>query len=139
MSSNQGKLAEAKVRKHLESLAKSVDVVFMRLPDAHGGSRVATMADYLMIYKGKPHLVEVKSVRHAYRLPHGNFDGGQVARMKMWGLAGVGGWVIIYHELEDNWRVYPVDRFSVREGGSWDLRDTQPGQLSELFSKDKLC
>jgi len=134
-TANRGKLAESKLKKHLESLSSKVDSAFFRIPDAHAGSRTATLCDFLFIRGGVLYLVECKSTLHEFRLAHGNVDAGQVARMRLWKGAGARALVMVYHEKLDRWRSYEVDYFLNREGGSWDLRDTEPTTIEEAFEK----
>jgi len=132
--SDRGKAAEGLLKAYFEKLSKQQAFTYYRLPDAHAGSMVATIADFMFLHQGGFALVECKSVRHDYRLPHGNFDAGQVARMRMWKLSGATSFVMIYHETLGQWRSYDVDYFTRREGGSWDLRDTNPTTLEKAFN-----
>lgn len=72
-------------------------------------------------------LIEVKEVFHDFRLPHKNFAVDQVGRMKIRQMAGSECIVITCHRVEGKrgaaWRSMPVDFFSERSGGSWDLSD----------------
>jgi hypothetical protein len=131
--SSRGKVAEALLRKHLQSLCVSTDMAWHRLPDAHSGSLQATLADFFFINKGSFFLLECKEVAHTYRLPHGNFDPAQVARMRLFKLAGAGALVLVYSSTTKLWRGYDIDRFIERTGGSWDLRDQEPTTLQELL------
>jgi penicillin-binding protein-related factor A (putative recombinase) len=132
-ASNRGKTAESLVRARLETLCQKAAATFLRLPDAHAGSRAATLADFLYVREGTLYLIEVKETQHDYRLPHGNFEAGQVARMRRVKMAGGKALVVIYHSTLKLWRGYDIDRFAAREGGSWDLRDTEPKSLLDLL------
>lgn len=132
-TSNRGKTAEILVRKRLEVLCKSQTSMYMRLPDAHAGSLASTISDFLVLIEGQVTFLEVKETMHDYRLPHGNFDTGQVARMRMAQMAGARALVLIYHSGIKLWRGYQIDRFIEREGGSWDLREQTPTKLDELL------
>lgn len=134
-AANRGKLAEKKLKLYMESLASSSSSATYRLPDAHAGSRTATLCDFLFMCNGKLSLVECKSTLHAYRLPHGNVDESQVAKMRMWKYAGANAFIMIYHESQDLWRSAEVDYFLTKEGGSWDLRHIEPTNLSTAFNK----
>lgn len=136
-AANRGKEAEAGMRRYLDGLNRSGSAAFYRLPDAKAGSLLPTLADFLLMVSGKTYLIEVKQTDHAYRLPHGNFDKSQVARQRIWQSAGAVSVVLIYHKGLGLWRGYPIDRFIDREGGSWDLRDTDPNTLP--FLMEKLC
>lgn len=137
-TANRGKKAEKLLRSHMETLASASVVAAYRLPDAHAGSMVATLCDFLFMRKGQLFLVECKSTKHPYRLPHGNVDPAQVARMRVWKLAGAKALVMIYHETLDQWRVEEIDFFLDRStGGSWDFRTrVTPGALSEVFDRE---
>lgn len=132
-ASNRGKLAEGKLKAYLERLSSSANCTSFRLPDAHAGSRTATLCDFLYLASGNLNLVECKSTRHAYRLPHANVDTAQIAKMRAWQFAGASAFVMIYHELEDVWRSAPVDFFLTREGGSWDLRHIPTSTIETAF------
>lgn len=120
----------------MESLSKVSNAATYRLPDAHAGSMVATLCDFLFMQNGRLFLIECKSTKHEYRLPHGNVDAGQVARMRMWKFAGAKALVMIYHEALDLWRTEEVDFFLDRStGGSWDFREREaPGNLADVFN-----
>lgn len=138
-AANRGKKAEGLLHTYMQKLSESSNSACIRLPDAAAGSRVATLCDFLYMRDGVLHLIECKSTRHAYRLPHGNVDAGQVSRMRLWKFAGARAFVMIYHETEDVWRTEEVDYFLKREGGSWDLRHLEPAGLQETFNKATLC
>lgn len=134
---NRGKTAEKQVRKVLAKLSLRSDTTTYRLPDAHSGSFQATLADFMLMHKGTLYLLEVKEVKHAYRIPHGNYSLDQVARMRRWQLAGAQAHVIVYHSTIDKWRTAPVDYFLNREGGSWDLRNLPLQNLEDILKEGK--
>lgn len=133
-TANRGKVAESLLKVHFTKLAKQADTVFYRLPDAHSGNRSPTLADFLLLNKGQLYLIECKQVNHAARLPYGNFSPDQVARMRMWTLAGATAIVLIYHTPLDAWRGLPLDHFLDRsQGGSWDLSNIPTVKLEDLI------
>ena len=132
---DRGKDAEEQVEKVLNLLVKRADTAFYRLPDARSGSRKPTLADYLMVHKGLMFLLEIKEVEHDYRLPHGNFDKDQVARMQRFKLAGAQTHVLTYHSKIDKWRSIELEFFRTRTGGSWDLREFPLQDLSEILKE----
>lgn len=67
-------------------------------------------------------LIEVKEVKHSFRLPHKNYGPDSVARMHKRVLAGSEPIVLIFHTEEKLWRHVPFEVFLTRTGGSWDLR-----------------
>lgn len=131
---NRGKQAETLLKAHFAKLAKQADTAFYRLPDAHSGAFTPTLADFLLLNKGQLYLIECKQVNHTHRLPYANFKDSQVARMRVWGLAGAKPIVLIYHTPLDAWRGLPLDHFLDRsQGGSWDLSHTPTVKLEDLI------
>lgn len=104
-----------------------------RFPDAHSGSRAVVPADMMTMWDGQLHMVELKEVAHATRLPYKNFRPDQVARMRKWQLAGAKSLVLIHHTAADVYRVLPVDYFLDRPEGqaSWQLGED--GHLFKLL------
>lgn len=140
MSANRGKEAEKKIKDFLEKLKSTTSLVYHRLPDTHSGSRVPTLADFLVGIGGEAALLEVKEVNHGYRLPYGNFEVENVSRMKMWRLAGFKTLVAVYFKPLKQWRMVSSDYFERRplcsaDGkpiGSWDMRDVQLSSVEYL-------
>lgn len=132
--SNRGKEAEALLKRHLGLICADQKKQFMRFPDARAGSMQATVSDFLFMFDGVTTFIECKQVNHEFRLPYANFDTAQVGRLRLWGMAGARSIVLVYHAPLKLWRGYSVARFVDRAvGGSWDLRDTTPLELSEIF------
>jgi hypothetical protein len=119
-TANRGKWAEGRVRDWLKA-AEKADTAFHRFPDAHAGSLVTTPSDFLTCRQGRLTLLEVKEVQHSTRLPHKNFAPDQIARMRMWKMAGAHTWVLVCHMPVKVWRCVPLDTFMERTGGSWVL------------------
>lgn len=130
---DRGKTAEKDVRTYLEKLALHKDYVWHRFPDARSGSRAEAPADFMLLVRKKLVLLEVKEVAHDYRLPHDNFDTGQIARMTRFQMAGATAYVFVLHSTTGMWRAAPVSRFANREGGSWDLSDLPACSLETVF------
>lgn len=130
---DRGKAAEGEVKKVLTRLALQSDTAFTRLPDARSGSFQATLADFLVVRRGVPFLLEVKEVEHDYRLPHGNFSTDQVSRLRRFELAGAESHVLVLHSKLGKWRTARVDYFLTREGGSWDLRNLPLQDLKDIL------
>ena len=124
-TSNRGKYAETKfktlVGRHYGSLA---NFCFTKLPDTYAGFKSAALADFLVMYAGVASLVEIKEVKHSFRLPKNNFSPDQIARQTMWAAAGANCWVLVYHSEDKLCRAVPITEFSpLPDGvGSWDLR-----------------
>jgi penicillin-binding protein-related factor A (putative recombinase) len=131
---NRGKLAEQKVRAELNKLDNATCVVF-RPPDARAGSRVTSPGDYFILREGHLTLIEVKSVAHNFRVPHGNFAIDQVARQRAWESAGADAWVIVYFSPLKLWRAETVGYFMQRDGGSWDMRHIEAKTLPEIMKE----
>lgn len=132
-TANRGKQAETLLKNHFTKLAKQADTVFFRLPDAHSGSFTPTLADFLLLNKGQLYLIECKQVNHATRLPHGNLKDSQIAKMRLWQIAGAKSLVLIYHTPLDAWRGLPLDYFLTKTGGSWDLSHIPTVKLEDLL------
>lgn len=135
MYSNRGKKAEKLLSNYLNVASTKSTGAFVRLADPHAGSRTATLCDFLFMRSGVLHLVECKSTLHEYRLPHGNVDDAQIAKMRMWKYAGARAFVMVYHEALDKWRSAEIDYFLVKQGGSWDLRHIELADISTTFNK----
>ncbi len=132
-TANRGKQAETLLKNHFAKLAKQTDTAFYRLPDAHAGAYTATLADFLLMHKSQLYLIECKQVNHAYRLPHANFKESQVARLRVWQLAGAKPIILVYHTPLDAWRGLPLEHFLTRAGGSWDLSHVPTVKLEDLL------
>jgi hypothetical protein len=139
-AANRGKTAEKKVSEILKR-AEATRIWFTagRVPDAHaaGGrftpqagdfaaySRVRTMPDGL--YLSRNFLVEVKELKHEFRLPFASYSADKVARVQKRVLAGSEAIVAILHTTTGLWRLVPFSVFNDRStGGSWDLRPFAP-------------
>ena len=132
---DRGKGAEDAVKASLAKLSEQGHTVFLRLPDARAGSFQKALCDFVLLHKGVLHLLEVKEVAHDYRLPHGNFDAGQVAKMRRWKLAGAEAFVLVHHSTTQRWRFADVDFFVERTGGSWDLRKLPECALVDILKE----
>jgi len=136
-SADRGKKAESKLSAYFRQLSSRMEYIFLRLPDAHGGSATAKPSDFLFLHSGLLYVIECKSTLHNYRLPHGNVDAAQIGRMRRWEMAGASSWLLVYHEALDLWRLRHVDYFLNRIGGSWDFRvdGDDPVTLQNLFKE----
>jgi hypothetical protein len=100
---------------------KRLNFAWHRLPDAKSGKgRIhAQPADY--IYRSREHagFLEVKALKHAYRLPAERVT--QLPTLRKWSLAGSRDLVLVFHYMEGLWRImYATElEFGVP---SWDLR-----------------
>jgi hypothetical protein len=137
MAVNNGTLAEGKVQKFLAAKSEqTASFCFERILDAKaaGGRFRAQAGDFQAFSPGKNWLLEVKSVAHDFRLPHGNFEAGQRARMAKRALAGTICVVLFYSTTLKLWRLAPLSFFSNLDGGSWDLRSFQATSLADCLN-----
>jgi hypothetical protein len=118
----RGKWAEGRLKKFLKD-QEVHNSTHYRFPDARAGSFTVTPCDFMFMREGKLTLLEVKEVEHAHRLPHRNFSPDQVARMRVWALAGANANVIVFHSTLNQWRVIPIYYFLQRDAGSWSLTE----------------
>ena len=136
----RGKWAEAKVKVWLAARsAADIKFDFYRYPDARAGSFATVPADFEAVSHGVPFLVEVKELKHNFRLPGSNFSADKVARMNKRMKAGSQCWVIVCHIPEKLWRLVPLDEFLERKP-SWDLRaypatDDLGSIMNKLFDR----
>lgn len=124
-SSNRGKFAESEVKKWMTKRSDAdAGFWFYRYPDPHAGSLQSVPADFGVLLKGAPHLVEVKEVKitaaTSRRLPQANFSADKVARIRKFCMAGGEGWVVVCHMPAQEWRVVPIYVFFERQA-SWDI------------------
>lgn len=133
-TADRGKKLEAEFKAACSTYQAQVNFAFHRFPDAHAGSRVPTLADYQTCYKGVLRLVELKETTNDARLPYGNFKPDQVARMRLWAMAGAESWVIVKHTKTGTYRALQVQNFIKREEGrgSWDLQGLCPVTFSSI-------
>lgn len=139
-AANRGKYAEGKVKTLLKKLESS-NCTHHRFPDAHAGSFATVPADFMILQSGHLRVLEVKEVRHEFRLPYANFGLDQVARMSMWEAAGASAWVLVCHMPAKAWRLVPLAFFRNRQLkaatgkplGSWVLSDFPVVSLEQAF------
>lgn len=120
----RGKKSESDVQKFLNAYAaKHADFDWERRYDARsaGGRMHPQTYDYAFFRPGQHGGIEVKEVKHDFRLPHKNFENDQVGRLKKRQWAGGNIYVLVYHSTTQLWRTVPLHIFYTREGGSWDL------------------
>lgn len=125
-AANRGKSAEAEVQKYLKAYdEKHQDFDWARNMDAHsaGGRFHRQTGDFQFYGPGVHGVIEVKEVKHDFRVPHGNFNEGAVGKLWKRQLAGGEIVIIVHHSTSKKWRVAELARFRKRDGGSWDLSD----------------
>lgn len=149
-AANRGKYSEGKVKDHLKAIeASHMAFTYNRVQDAHaaGGRFVPQAGDFQAFADlglidpdiflsltgfvplhamrlSRNFLIEVKELKHDFRLPHASYSADKVARVQKRVLAGSEAIVILYHSTTKLWRAVPFHVFTDRSvGGSWDLRD----------------
>jgi hypothetical protein len=123
----RGKKPEDKIQEVLADLGKQADFDWERIYDARsaGGKFPTRAADFAFYWPGTHGLIEVKEVKHDYRVPAGNFNSAQVGRMYKRQLAGGLNVILVYHSSTDLWRCLSLDYVrQVLDSGaaSFDLR-----------------
>lgn len=136
-AANRGKSAEAEVKKFLEAYDRKVACFdWERRYDAHsaGGRFQRQTGDFAFYMPNFFGAIEVKEVKHSFRLPHKNFETDQVAKLRKRQMAGGHIIILVYHTEDDLWRMPPFGTFKEREGGSWDLsKFTTYGSAAEAL------
>lgn len=137
----RGKTSERAVKAELLKWAEQAAFAWYRPPDARAGSFLPTTCDYMALNNGQMHLIEVKEVNHAYRLPCRNFDPAQEGRMHVWRHAGAKCWVLVYFSAANVWRFIPLESVLPRDLPSWNFSELQTYDkasyiLSEIFNAD---
>ena len=140
MAANRGKYAEGKFREMCKLYEKSASFAFHRFPDAHAGSLVTAPADFQTLFDSQLRMIEVKETKEIARLPYNNFASDQVARMRLWQLAGAESWVIVYHTETKLYRCFRLESFYVREEGqaSWFFAGNKPNIVKAVAESLKL-
>ncbi len=122
---DRGKDAEKAVQKFFDSQSnRFATFSFSRLPDAKSaGGRFKAMPADFDIACGHIKLsafVEVKCSEHDYRIAKDKI--AQLARLRMWALAGREFAVVVHHSSIDKWRVATKAFFGIDwTPPSWDL------------------
>lgn len=121
----RGKEPEALVRNYLKALSEKYAVFdFQREYDARsaGGRLSARVGDFSIYLPGVHGVIEVKEVKHDFRLPAKNFK--SVARLRKRQLAGGLIIVLIRHSTTGLWRMPPLGFFvGALRAPSWDLTE----------------
>lgn len=118
----RGKYAEKIVTALLKQANDaSIYFAFERLPDARAARGVIkkTLSDYLLWFKGKSILLEVKSTEHDYRLTRDAIP--QLPTLRKISKAGGKCYVLVLHKTTELWRVMPIEFFAAGVP-SWDMR-----------------
>lgn len=149
---NRGKYAEGKIKDYLKLLeASHMSFTYNRVQDAHAaGGRFTPQAGDFQAFsliesaapidgaypKSRNFLIEVKELKHDFRLPHASYSADKVARVQKRVLAGSEAIVMLYHSTTKLWRAVPFAVFTDRStGGSWDLRAYPTGDYRTALSE----
>jgi hypothetical protein len=137
---SKGKPSETAVQDILTKLGNSAEFDWSRIYDARsaGGRFPARPGDFEFFCPGVHGLIEVKELKHAFRLPSARLP--QLPKLRKRQLAGGEIVVVIFHTQLEKWRAVPVEWLSRNLGSSWDLRefpyrDTLKGALG-VFSPE---
>ena len=125
-------LPPEKVGKETEKLVESLftewnqwqSFAWHRLPDSKAARAFlkAQPADFVYRSGHFSGFIEVKALKHPYRLPTDRVT--QLATLKKWSLAGSQNLILVHHYMEGVWRVlYPSGLDA--SVPSWDLRNVE--------------
>lgn len=115
-----------------------LDFAWHRFPDAKAarGALAAQPADFLVVEGGRTYFVELKALKHPYRLPRDRVS--QLAVLRKFEHAGAVAIILVFHYLEGVWRMVNASNLEF-DVPSWDLREV-PAHTSAyeaLFGKTK--
>lgn len=122
---DRGKYAEKKVHDWLKKVdAQTTTWDFQRVSDARsaGGRGAKTVVgDFEFFAPGVHGVVEVKEIKHDFRVPAANITQLPKARKRM--LAGGLYWIVVFHRTTNLWRRVSANDLEIISRGSWDLRE----------------
>ena len=116
-----GKETETLVQDVLKAANNLSNFAWHRLPDAKAarGAMAAQPADYMFRFGNIAGFLEVKALKHDYRLPASRLT--QLPVLNKWALAGNQNYVLINHYMIGQWRI--INTAELEFGvPSWDLR-----------------
>ncbi len=102
-----GKVAEGKFTEHMKELTKNPDWWCHRFPDAAVcmGRIPVQPADYIIMYKGAPMLVEVKESKRETSIPKSRFT--QTPKMTRFDMAGGScGFLVFFRYAKDPYWIF---------------------------------
>lgn len=102
---NKGKRLESSIRKEFENLLVSRGFAYYRCPDARAcmGRIKKQPGDFFFFTKTDTYLIEVKEVKHDFRIPKKRIT--QLPKMRLFALTCVKPFVIIKHTQTESYRV----------------------------------
>jgi len=126
---NNGKYLENQVSDYIKAL-NDPGVLIHRFSDSTSARNISSAqpADFILIVRGKPFLLECKSVRQSNRLP----KFAQHPRLQRWLLAGVPSKLLIHHYLEENYRLVDVSTLTLGQA-SFNLQHILPKNFEEIM------
>jgi len=119
-----GKETERLVKSYLEERNRQTTFAWHRLPDATSarGVLAAQPADFLILCEGRTTFLEVKALKHPYRLPKDRLT--QHAVLNKFCYAGARTVVLVHHYVEGVWRFASTAELEYGVP-SWDLRSVR--------------
>jgi len=137
---NKGKKSETNAKKLFEQLLNDKQFVFYRCPDARQcrGRIRKQPGDFFMWYAGRSYIIEVKEVKHDFRLPKKRLT--QFPKMLRYSMAGVIPVTIVFHTTTMLWRFISFNLIQEQfesKSASYVLKEA-PSYMSleELFEKE---
>lgn len=119
----RGKAAEKIVQKYLEHINEThAKFDFERLSDARSGGGMGAkrvVGDFSFFAPGVHGVIEVKSIKHDFRLPAKNVS--QLPKLRKRTLAGGRCFILVFHTETRLWRCLLADDLEIKSTGSWDL------------------
>lgn len=139
---NMGKEAEEIVEAHLKKVKAECEYFdYQRLYDAHtaGGFFPAQIADFEFFSTTGHGCIEVKEIKHDYRLPQAKFKAAKHARLKRRQEAGGVIFIVVRFMPLGFWRVIPLEYFlKDSNAASWDVREFPALLASTVFASMNL-
>lgn len=116
-----GKATEELVLDILKEENRRVDFAFHRLPDAKSarGALAAQPADTLIVDKGLMAFLEIKALRHSFRLTKDRVS--QLPTLHKFEAAGAVCLILCHHYMDGIWRIINARDLDASQP-SWDLR-----------------
>lgn len=111
------------VQFHNQTLGVSSGFIWRPQPPAEGTPAVS-----------RNFIIEVKEVKHDFRLPSKNYSADKVARVQKRVWAGTEAVVAVLHTTTGLWRLVPFEVFTVR-APSWDLSKYQVVDIESALAE----
>ena len=133
-----GKETEKLVEGILKAMNEKIAFAYHRLPDAKSarGALAAQPADFMWRRASNGGFLEVKALKHAFRLPAARLT--QHAVLNKWTWAGADNFVLVHHYMTGKWRIADVRELGLGMT-SWDLRNLEEFDSAEMALKSTGC